>query len=177
MAGTPLDLYDACNELLAVSVAALGSLAPERRYVALSLPSLDCCDQLTVHPAQIDAQEWTPGLVPQADVGPGIGRITAGPGVILATLTITVAWEVSVPEHPEQVIPPETLDLEASKVISSGWALFNGIRSAARATILFPGDDRLEVAGLSPLPAQGAMAGWTLPVRVQINGYDVVWQR
>lgn len=173
MSGTPTGLYDACADLLAVAVTALGGMAPERQYVSVNPPSLDCPPQITVHggPVQDDIET---GNSPTGGAD-GMGRMRK-PSLITAELTITVAWCVSVPDQPNEILSTSVLDSEAQVVHLGGWALWNGIRSAARAEVApFRLCKGVRVYQLLPLLAQGAAAGWVLPVTTQLDGYDLTW--
>lgn len=172
MPGSPTGLLEAAEELLAVAATTLGSLAPERRYVSVALPALDCCDQLNVHAGPVEV------AIAASPTGPSdFGSLSQQdqPAVLIATLTITVAWEVTTPDDPQAVIPVATLAQEGALVTSGGWALLNGIRSALAAGVLFRTEDGAELGPLEPLLASGAMAGWTLAVRTIVQGYGLQW--
>ncbi len=167
MSGTPSGLFDACSELLDIAVATLGGLAPGRQYVSVNPPALDCPPQITVHPD---------GTGESADQLADVGLLhrLSGPTIIETVLVITVAWCMSVPKDPNQILPVDVLESEAQVVALGGWALWNGLRSAARAQQSpFNLCHGARIQAMVPLLASGAAAGWVLPVTVVLDGYSI----
>lgn len=173
MAGTDVtDLDTLCHELLDASVEALDTIpavapglagSPERFFVSPGQPSLDCCDQLTVHASGV-------AEAPTSALGLAAGkRAQQGARINHVGLVVTITRCItSVPEI------PLAADLEASaeQVNADGWALWNHIWNLIRADMLFTLCGEVFWDGLRPVNPSGGCAGWTLNLRVSLEGYE-----
>lgn len=164
----PEDLQALAQEFLDACVEALDTIpsfapglggAPARSYIAPALPAFDCCPQLTVHVA---------GVVPSpASPGTSTGTSARSALVTVAGLVATIIRCVQAGEGVET----ETMTEEAAQINADGWALWNHILGLIRAGDLFSQCGEVFWDGLRPVPAQGGCAGYTLNLRVLINGY------
>lgn len=168
-------LYDLAKELLDFCVVALDELpagAPARRYVAVGLPALDC-EQLTVHAFQVGEADTAPRETTMDLLRRGhpYARLN------LAFLVITIAREcypgptamnMQVPE------PPTVVDLVAASetIYADGWQLWNAVPTALRDGALFSACRFVGWQPMQPLGPEGGMAGWTMPIQVQIDGFE-----
>lgn len=169
------DLYTLCAELLAACEEAIAA-APGgpigRSFVAPGPPAWDCCPQLTVHaggPAEGDTAPLDPPLQP------GHRHADAG-AVNLVQMTATVIRCVPTVEALGVFPPAAAMDAAAQQTLGDVWAIWNHLRSRYRARTIFtrPDGERREVffdpaAALNPA---GGCAGWEIPVRVQMDGYQ-----
>lgn len=164
-----LDLLDFCA--LALDVLPAG--APERRYVSFGLPALDC-EQLTVHVFGVRKDETAYSGSPD----PGSLRRKGHPlpAINMLDLVITIAREC----YPGPVGPaggnsvPDVPDLvEASQMLhADGWQLWNAVNDAVRAGVLYGACQFVSLLPMQPLGPEGNFAGWTLPVSVNLDGFD-----
>lgn len=165
----PEDLNDLAEEFLAACVEALDTIpdsapelggAPARSYTTVSLPALDCCPQLTVHVS---------GVVPSPQsplAGQGVSARAAL--VTTAGLVATIVRCVQAGEN----IPTEQMASEAEQINADGWALWNHVLNMIRAGDLFSQCGEVFWDGLRPVNASGGCAGWTLNLRVLLDGYQ-----
>lgn len=170
MAGVgPTDLFDLEQELLDACVESLDTIplfapglggAPERSYVSPGLPAFDCCDQLTVH---------TPSIV-DSPFSPGSFTGTSARAATVITVTLVATITRCIPSQPE---PPVADFLAPSEQTSAdGWALRNHLLNMIRAGDLFTICSEVFWDGLRFVNPQGGCAGWTLNLRVQLDGYE-----
>ena len=171
MAGTsPTDLFSLAEDYLEACVDALDTIptfapalggAPERSYVAPGLPALDCCPQLTVDVRAVQED-------PRSPSGPGSGqraRYGARKNNVFLVATIVRCY-------PREVPPDQTEMQEAAEQVDAdGWALWNYIWNLIRSGELFTlcDDSSPELRQLTP---SGGCAGWTLSMRVELEGYE-----
>ncbi|HET9234986.1 MAG TPA: hypothetical protein VFP10_12670 [Candidatus Eisenbacteria bacterium] len=164
----PEDLQDLAQEFLDACVEALDTIpvsapglggAPERSYITHALPAFDCCPQLTVHVASVTPSPTSPGTA--------IGTSARSALVTVVGLVATILRCVQAGEN----IPTATMTAEAAQINADGWALWNEILNAIRAGTLFQQCGEVFWDGLRPSPAQGGCAGWTLNLRVLLDGY------
>lgn len=167
------DLFDLCAEYLAACQAALAGTpggAIERAYVSPGSPVIDCPAQLTVH-AGGSSEASTAPLSPPLSPGHR-GRVQGA--VYLARMTATVAR--CVPVFTEDGEAPAAVDLEAAANMTSAdvWAIWNHIRTECMAGALFASPSGMREVLLDdaiPLDPSGGVAGWLIPIRVQLDGY------
>jgi hypothetical protein len=176
VAGTDArDLHALAEELLQACVDALDTLpalnllgAPERSFVSFTEPAADCCDpgQLTVHVPTVGEGATEPG-------GLQAGRRFIRSRINHPVLVVTLFRCVPVSRD----MPPDADSLEAAAVQlnADGWALWNHTYNAMRAGELFSTCIEVFNDGLRALPASGACAGWILPFRVTLDGYEEVF--
>lgn len=170
----PTDAFDLCAEYLAACEAAVAT-APGgtilRAYVSPGPPPFDCAPQLTVHaggPAESDTAPLSPPLV--------IGERTRLQGAVFQMLMTATVIRCA-PVIDDNGILPTTTEMEAAAVetISDVWAIWNFCRTEIRDGTLFASPSgRREVFfdPAIPVPIEGGTAGWSIPVRVQLDGYS-----
>ncbi|HEX9994493.1 MAG TPA: hypothetical protein VGB14_16305 [Acidimicrobiales bacterium] len=154
-------LADACDDLLAAAVDALGDRAPTGAYVEagpLVADPAPGCDQLIVFPVSVGLTPIGSGqacvIVPRARLGV---RLTLGCG-------------------PTAQQPTDEQRSEfARRVNEDGWTLWKGIAARRRGTPnpLFPRvttePNDIDLADLVPHGPQGAASGWRFDVTVTIR--------
>lgn len=165
-----VELYNASVDLLNAAVAVLDASsplrAPERRYVSVGDPALDC-DQITV------SASVRPGLIATNSVGLDAVRSHARPRVLLVSFRVTLV-RCGYPTVTDEGDPPDESDLEAAAagLYADGWVLFDGLNAAARAGTI-KGVSRCQewsVDSLDPIGAEGAVAGWIVSAQAAIMG-------
>jgi hypothetical protein len=165
------DLQFLAEEYLAACVEALDTVptfapglggAPERSFVSPGLPAFDCCDQLTVHVAGVSDSSTSPAIP--------TGRSATSMKVNVVSLVATSTRCLPVGE------PPSALDLQASaeQLNADGWALWNHLYNMIRADLLFTLCGEVFWDGLRSINPQGGCGGWTLSLRVQLDGYEEI---
>lgn len=163
------ELRDAC-------LAALGAIGeyPDG-YLYPGLPPVEvgeapCDGMLAVYIQPVARTPWTMGRAAGDQWGDqNIVRLPA------VTMTIVYARCANL-FGDARGNPPAIDDLnqEAMAHARAGWALMNGVYHAILAGEL----SKLrtcrtwDVGAMNPLPAQGQSTGWSLPVTVQMDGYD-----
>ena len=166
----PEDLYALEQELLDASVESLDTIptfapalggAPERSYISPGLPAVRLLRPAD-RPHPLD-----PGLPllsgvlhgDERPLGHGHHRLARGDHHPLR------------PGEPE----PAGLRLPASptqQIAADGWALRNHLLNMIRSDELFSMCDEVFWDGLRFVNPQGGCAGWTLNLRVQLDGYE-----
>lgn len=173
VASTADTLQDLQLELLAYCAASLDQLpagAPARQYVAVGPPALDC-EQLTVHCLQVGEGTTSPSTTP-------LDRFRRGvtvPRIDLAFLVVTVVRDCYPgPTGRELSKPPEVADLLAAAAVinADGWQLWNSVPAALAAGELWGACHFTGWEPLQPIPPSGAIAGWTFPMQVQLDGFS-----
>jgi hypothetical protein len=177
MAG-PGDLHVVAEELLAAAVdslddgAVLSGLlgAPERRFVSPGIPVWDCCDMLTVDVRAIG--ELPTG--PQGGVGSAGKRHIYG-RINLATLVTTITRCLPAGETVGKRYTPPTIaqqEAAAEQINADGWALWNGILNRLTAGLLWEKCLEVHWETMAAVAPSGGCAGWTLSLRVMLDGYS-----
>lgn len=167
------DLWALAAEYLAAAVVACADTpegaAPGRSYIAHAPPAWDC-EQITVHaggPTIANTLPLVPALAP-------LQRAKTQGMVILAVLTCTVLRCYPVIEDSGD--PPTVSELNAAsqQTYADLWAITNHVNRAVKAGTLFAGDHR-EFTLIDPVPVgpEGGIAGWQVPLTVQIPGYKI----
>lgn len=177
MAG-PGDLYALAVEFLGACSAALddapgGPIA----YNAISPgpPAYDCAPAVYIHlggPSVADTLPFSPSLQPTH-------RIGVQGMVDMIQMTCTVLRCVPTIEGPGQgqtiKLPPATaISAAAAEVYGDLWAIWNYLKNAYRAGLLFQspsGNREFIFFPAVPVKAQGGVAGWEMSVGVQLGGY------
>jgi hypothetical protein len=168
MAGVDVnDLHILCRELLDASIEALDTIpssapglggAPERSFISPGIPAFDCCDQLTVHAQAVT--EHPPGQS-------NSHMKDARKNLVMLVVTATRCHDL------EEVPPPiETLETTAEQMNADGWALWNHLWNLMRSGDLFTLCDEVFWEGLRALTPSGGCGGWTLTLRVALEGYE-----
>ncbi len=174
----PTDLHEIAEELLAASVEALDTIptfspglagAPERSFVSPGRPAFDnCCEsggQLTVNSALVTAKQTNfsvQGIDP---------RIGARINHVLFNITIVRCMNTASGQWAEAPLAA-TLALVAEQTDADAWALWNHLWNMVRAGTLLTLCSELFFDGLRALDPSGGCAGWTLALRVQVDGYE-----
>lgn len=165
----PEDLQSLAQEFLDACVEALDTIpsfapglggSPARSYVASAVPALDCCPQLTVHVAGVVPSPTSPGTT--------TGTSARSALVTVVGLVATITHCVTAGEG----IDPETMTAEAAQGNANGWALWNHILGLIRSGLLFSQCGEVFWDGLRPVPESGGCAGYTLNLRVLLDGYE-----
>jgi hypothetical protein len=173
VASTVDTLYDLAAELLGFCAAALDTLpagAPDRQYVSIGPPALDC-DQLTVHVLQVGEGQTSPANTPLDRMRRGV----TVPRIELSFMVVTIVRECYPgPTGKQLTRPPEVADLNAAaRIISAdGWLLYNAVPAALAAGELWGACNFTGWEPLQPIPASGNVAGWTFPMQVKIDGFS-----
>lgn len=173
VASTVDTLYDLAGELLGFAAAALDTItpgAPDRQYVAMSAPVLDC-EQLTVHVYQVGEGATDPGDSPLSR----FERAVKFPRLDLSFMVLTLARDCYPgPTGANLTKPPSVADLNAAalSIMRDGWLLWNSIPAALRAGELWGSCHFTGWEPLLPIPPSGKIAGWTMGLQVQIDGYE-----
>lgn len=172
MSGAATDLYDTASALLDFCTVALDELpwkAPDRRFVSIGYPPVDCTLLSTFFfPA-------APGPFAPSDA-PGDFLRQGHPYVTLEMITLHVQVHRCWPSTPEGQSPkapkPVDYDYASSVLMTDGWQLYNAIREGIRQG-LFGGPCKLaRVDSLTPIQPQGGYAGIELLCTAQLDGYD-----
>lgn len=170
MAGIgPMDLPDLAADFLSACEAALNTIptlapgyggSPARAFVSIGPPAFDC-DQLTVHVGPLGE-----GSVAARPPGTSYARVNH------VTLVATVLRCVPGPDNHGK--PPSAAVQQAASVQSDldKWALWNHLYNRILQGLLFDRCGNVQWGPLSPVPAQGLVAGCVLTIRVSLDGYD-----
>jgi hypothetical protein len=177
---SPADLQAAAQELLDAAIDALDAIpdfepelegAPARTFISPGQPALEGCDQLAVHAALVTAADTAPG-------GLAAGRRDAA---ILWHVQLVITVDRCVLDTRGQGIDvmnqpykAEDLTNTSAQTNADGWALLNGIYDAWRSGHLFTLCSELFFDGLRALPEEGGRAGWTLTLRLRLDGFETV---
>lgn len=177
MPGSATGLYGAAEELLAAAEAALAD-SPGGPLVHAAVwpgaPAFDCPEALYVYlggPAVADTYPLQPPLQPMQR------SVTTGQ-VDLVSYTIQVTRCAPVIEQEGQTLrlPSQgSIENAAQTCYGDAWAIWNYLIHAHRAGFLFQspsGRREFEVQPVTPLPTSGGVAGFVIPVRVQVPGYQ-----
>ena len=165
----PEDLQDLAQEFLDACVEALDTIpsvapglggAPARSYVSPGRPAFDCCPQLTVHTGPVTASPTSPGTT--------TGTSARSALVTVPALIATIVRCIPTGEQPAT----EDMQAAAEQINADGWALWNHILNLIRAGDLFQVCGEVFWDGLRPVDPQGGCAGWTLNLRVLLDGYQ-----
>ena len=163
-------LHEFAGELLALCEAAVATTVGgpiSRAFVAQSAPALDCCPQLTVHVQGLALDATTPSSPPAS------GAQIARPGTVnIVQLVVTVVrcsatWEP--PGYPSE----SAMNASAQESNQDLFAIWQAVKHAIRDGSLFEGRCfNVYLDAASPIADLGACAGWTIPVRATVQGYD-----
>ena len=136
--------------------------APDRYFVSPGEPAFDCCPQLTVHVSSITDRPTTLTTT---------GRSCAA-SVSLVGLVVTIVRCVPVPD--DQGNPPsmEAMCEAAFQTEMDGWALWNHLYSMWCADMLFSLCGEVFWDGMRAINPAGGCSGWTLSLRVSLDGYE-----
>ena len=177
MAGIgPEDLHALAEELLSACIEALDTIptyapglggAPERTFIAAGTPVWDCCEQLAVHVSTLTESSTSPG-------GLGSGRRASFGRVNLIRLVATVTRCIPTINDAGELPSEVELTEAAEQVNADGWALWNHIYNLIREEQLFSLCSEVFWDGFTAANPSGGCAGWTLSLRVQMDGYEEI---
>jgi hypothetical protein len=162
----PGDIHSLAEEYLTACVDALDTIptydptlvgAPERSFVTMALPALDCCPQLTVHIGPVSEGASEPA-VPSASSF----RINRVAFVATAVRCVPIG-PTPLPEEQEEA---------ARQINADKWALWNHIWNLVRSDQLFTRCSDVLWPDMAPLNAQGGCAGTVLTVVAAVDGYE-----
>lgn len=167
-----LDFKALLDEVLVASEEALDTIpgfdptlegAPAQAYVSGWLPPLDCCDQLTVH---------SPGVVEAVTERTLLreGRKIASARINHVGIIVTITRCIPSPDT-QGVMDIAAADHASAQILADGWALWNHIWNLWASDQLFTLCGEVFFDGLRPVPPLGGCAGWTLNLRVRLDGY------
>jgi hypothetical protein len=169
MAGIgPDDLSDLCADYLDACVVALGATCPDRVFLSPGPPSWDCPDQLCVHAGgPVIADTAAPGGVLMSG-----HRIQQTNIVNVVSMTATILR--CAPTIDDYGNMPTALALTqcAQQTMADVWGIWNFLVARKADGTLFPPKEReFFLDGALVLNPAGAVAGWQIPVRVQLDGF------
>lgn len=165
-------LTSACNGLLATAAAILGPAAPSRQFVAIGQPAYDC-DQLTVHVQSFGVASTSPQSAARDAMR---RRVVLYEAVLALTLCrcYSIDAEPSMLDPNVSLPPSSSLQAVADQVHGDVWQLWTDLWSAAKAGTIIgtpPAGCRGVALGQAvPVPEQGALGGWVIPLTVEISG-------
>jgi hypothetical protein len=169
--GSATDLYNLAAEWLATCVDAVTSTpggAIPYAFVSPGNPPLDC-ELLAVWAGGPIEAETAP-LNPPLTTG---NRDTVQGAVHLVNLTCCVVRCSPVGDDRGRPPSAAAYDAAAQQTMADVWAIWNFSRTRHRDGILFPSTHRREF-WLEPaysIAISGGLAGWQVPIRVQLDGY------
>lgn len=146
--------------------------AINRAYVSNGAPAFDCPPQLTVHaggPAEADTAPLSPPLAPGQ-------RASVTGAVHLVNITATVIRCAPIVDDRGEAPSASAIETSANEVLQDVWAIWNFTRKKHRANLLFASPSGRRELILDPaisVPTEGGAAGWSIPIRVQLDGYEV----
>lgn len=158
------DLYVLSATLLEASAELLATTAggtPARSVVAPGTPALESCDQLYVHVAGIGAER----IEQQRRARPRTRR-----NFVVFTVTAARCYRETA-----QATPAVTLESAAAYSSEDVWALWNGLfRRYLSGDLLTEGEGCKDVwfDQALPLEPQAGIVGYTIRIRVELDGYD-----
>ena len=136
--------------------------SPARSFVSPGPPALDCPDQLTVHTGPINDGR-TSGPVPSAPKFK-INHVT-----LVATVARCVPiWDGQNPPT------PAAQQAAAEQIEYDKWAMWNHLFNRWQEGLLFSRCGDVVWVGIQPLTNSGGIGGFTLTVRVSLDGYEEV---
>jgi hypothetical protein len=168
--------YEFAQELLELAEEALATTTggvPDRRFVTYALPTDDCDDaQLTVHIGQLAIDQLQQPVTPP--VGPEFRVQNAS--VNLLTLNVRIVRCVPTMNGQTMAPPsPEAIEAAAAVIFQDGWAIWNHLKRQINAGAVWEGRcSGVIVQSAVPVPDNGGVAGWEIPVTTWIQGYQPV---
>lgn len=168
------DLYDLASDYLAAceqAVATAPGGAISRSYVSPGIPSADCPPEIAVYvggPTEAATRPLAPPLAL------GLRDDVTGK-VDLVNLTCVVTRCVPTLDAGGNFPDPAAIEAAAKETIGDVWAIWNVVPALYRARMVFarPDGEKLLLFfdPASPVSISGGVAGWQVPIRVEILGY------
>lgn len=173
----PGDLQALALELLSACIDALDTIptfapglegAPERTFISPGRPALEGCEQLCVHIESINDADTTPG-----GLSAGRRNVTGKKNHVrlVATIDRCVYDSRSGNDITEPMLALD-LDQTSAQTNADAWAIWNHIFNLWTAGDLFTLCGEVFFEGMRALPEEGGRAGWTLTLRVSLDGYE-----
>lgn len=174
MSSTVSSLNDLCVEYrdavsAAVATTAAGPIG--LAYVCVSLPALDCCPMIAVYAGGPGEGDTAPLLPP---LSPATRTIRQG-DVNLIQMTALVVRCIGTLMSDGQPPSPAQQEAAAKMCNDDVWAVWNWLKSRIRDKTLFTtpsGVREVFFDAAIPFNAQGGCAGFMIPIRVELGGYD-----
>lgn len=163
-------LYDFSSELLAACETALGTTVggvPDRSYITVEAPALDCPEQLTVHVRSLTMD--VAGLPQGSSFQVGAWRNKAA---LVATIVRCTPQPQGLQDATVSLALLEALARETQQDL---WAIWNHVAGLLAAGELFDGKCRpYDFTVALAMPESGTSAGWVFTANVAVDGYTVV---
>lgn len=172
MSGAATDLYDAASALLDFCTVALEQLpagAPERRFVSVGYPAIDC-PTLGVWILPVSPGPFAPSTSP----GDPFRQGHPGPVLDLVTYQIQVwrCWPSTADGKAAPKAPkPADYDTATEILYTDAWQLWNSIREGVNLGLLGGPCKMARVDQIQPLQPDGGLAGVALIATVQLDGF------
>jgi hypothetical protein len=178
MAG-PGDLFVLAGVLLSAGAEALDTIptfdatlagAPERQLICHGPPAHDCCEQLSVFVPLMAEGDTTPGGL---DAGKRASR-NARINHVTLTLEITRCVPIGTESTTGTYTPPTAQSITDSteQIHADGWALWNHLFNLKSSEQLLSLCDGMFFDGIIAVAPLGGCAGWIVPLRAQLGGYQ-----
>lgn len=172
MSGAATDLYDAASHLLDFCTVALDELpagAPERRFVSVGYPPVDC-PMLGVWILPIAPGPFDPTQSPGDPFRQGHPYVT----LELVTFQIQV-WRCWPSTADGKAIPkapkPADFDMASAILYSDAWQIYNALREGFRQGLLGGPCKFLRVDQAQPIQPDGGFAGMSIITTAQLDGF------
>ena len=168
----PEDLQALAQEFLDACVEALNSIplfapglggAPERSFVSPGQSADDCCPQLTVWAQQVGESPNSPGSFRGRSASDG--QINVIQLIARIIRCVDTGTDGRIPD-------PADLQTSAEQINADGRALWNHLYNMVRADQLFMLCGEVFWDGMRSIVPSGGCGGWTLALRVEIDGYS-----
>jgi hypothetical protein len=160
--------------VLAVSEAALALLpagVPARSYVAHGLAAIDC-EQLTVSVYTVTVADTSPRVLPlDRQFKTRYGSVN----IVPMTVQIVRCYPaVTLGGRQQPMLPAaSTLAQAGAELYADGWQLWNGLQTAKRLGAFEGVCHEFSMDPLIPIQPSGGFAGWSVPVEVRLDGFEV----
>lgn len=177
MAG-PGDVHAFAEAFLDACIEALDTIptfdplllgAPERAFVSPGVPVWDCCEQLAVHVPMLGEAGTTPAGL---EAGKRANRARINNVTAIATITRCIPTGAEGQSGDYQPPTAAALNVAAEQIHADGWALWNHLFNLKASAQLLTLCDGMFFDGVIAAVPSGGCAGWTVPVRAVIDGYQ-----
>lgn len=172
MSGAATDLYDTASALLDFCTVALDELAvgaPDRRFVSIGYPAIDC-PTLGVYVFPV-----TPGpFAPTSSPGDAFRQGHPAPVLDMVTYQVQIwrCWPSTADGKAIAKAPnPADYDAASRILMTDGWQLWNSLREGFNLGLLGGPCKLIRVDQMQPIQPDGGMAGMSVIVTAQLDGY------